>query len=681
VLQFDLQRRSHAYAGRRAQAAPGRWALVSQGHATASGVSSSGAPPLGRRTLWEALHVFWSSADGYAKRRLLLALFLVAGSALLAALAPIALKLVVDALAGGPQSQASLATAGFVLLYVLGQFLSRVLNELRMLVFGQGEQRVRRRIGARLFEHLVRLPMRLHLERKTGTIGETVEQGLHGYQMLLTHLVYTLLPAAVEFCTVAAVLLHYQHETYLLILGAASIAYVLAFQRGAADIQTPARIVSEAHIEAHAVLTDSLINYEAVKYFDAESVVCTRYDEALSRTECAWRGFYRRRAVNGVLVATIFAVSLGASLVYAAQDVLRGAMTIGGFVLVNTYVLRLMQPLELLGVAVRDIAQGLAFLERLLALLRAHREGEISQVTTVQAAPHGGPELRDGFGPPSPLRRAYRNPSRGELQFEDVTFSYRPGRAVLKNVSFRAPAGRTIAVVGASGAGKSSLIRLLFRLYEPDSGRILLDGAPIAQLPLSLVRQAIAVVPQDTALFHDTVARNIGFGRSGSSQPEIEEAARIANLHEFIMGLPDGYETIVGERGLKLSGGERQRVAIARAVLKRPHVFVFDEATSSLDSRTEREILSNVVDISRECTTLVIAHRLSTVVHANEILVFDSGAVVERGSHGELLARRGRYATLWRAQAEEQDVGASNRSPPHSGSSFDAAGPPPTGVR
>lgn len=593
------------------------------------------------RMLREATRLFWKVADRFVKRRLLLALLLVGGSALMSALSPFALKLAIDGLSSGEPAPAVLAPVMFVGLYVLGQYLVRTFTELRTLTHGQAEQRVRRRVGRELFEHVVRLPLRFHLDRKTGAIGETAEQGIRGYQLLLNHSVYTLLPVTVEFTAIALVLVHLDHKLYLGILAIASVAYVWTFYHGAKSVQEPSRSLSKAHIEAHAVLTDSLINCETVKYFDAEPVVCDRYDNALSRTESAWGRFFQRRAVNGILVATIFAVSLGVSLIYGAYDVARGAMTIGDFVLVNAYVVRLVTPLEMLGYAVRDIAQGLAFLQKLLELFREEREGDSAVSLSKPVS------------------------TSGELVFDDVSFSYREDRTILKNVSFFVPAGRTVAVVGVSGSGKSSLIRMLFRLYEPDSGRILLDGVPIAQMPLSAVRQAIAVVPQDTVLFHDTLAANIGFGRFGSSQEEIERAAVVANLHAFIQSLPDGYHTLVGERGLKLSGGERQRVAIARAALKRPRIFVFDEATSSLDSKTEREILNNLVDVSKKSTTLVIAHRLSTVIHADQILVLDHGVLVERGTHGELLERNGAYAALWQAQqgeASRQDQDAATPS-------------------
>jgi ABC-type transport system involved in Fe-S cluster assembly fused permease/ATPase subunit len=576
--------------------------------------------------LREAAQLFWRVADSFVKRRLLLAFVLVGGAALMSALAPFALKLAIDALSTGDKGAALAAPLAFVGLYVLGQYLVRMFTELRTLTHGQAEQRVRRHIGRHLFEHLVHLPMRFHLERRTGAIGETAEQGTRGYQYLLTHLFYTILPVVVEFSAIAFVLVHLQHKMYLVILGIASVAYVVVFVRGANSIQEPAGKLSTTHINAHAVLTDCLLNCETVKYFDAEPVVCKRYDTALGDRESAYGQYLHRLAINGMLVATIFAFSLGASLAYASYDVLRGNMTIGDFVLVNAYVVRLVTPLEMLGHAVRDIAQGLAFMQSLLALFKEEREGDSGKNATHSAS------------------------TSGELAFENVNFSYRKDRAILKDVSFFVPAGKTVAVVGVSGSGKSSLIRMLFRLYEPDSGRIYLDGTPITEMPISAVRQAIAVVPQDTVLFHDTIASNIGFGRFGSTQEEIEQAAVVANLHDFIKSLPEGYHTLVGERGLKLSGGERQRVAIARAALKRPRIFVFDEATSSLDSKTEREILNNLVDVSRKSTTLVIAHRLSTVIHADQILVMDHGVIVERGTHDELKDQNGAYCALWHAQ-------------------------------
>lgn len=581
-----------------------------------------------KATFWQslraALQLFWRAGDGYARRRLVLALVLVVLGALLTASTPVALKLVVDALSNVDRAT-NLHLLVLVALFVGSQYLWRCTTEMRMLVHAHAEQRMHRRIGRQLFEHLMRLPLRFHIERKVGGVGETAEQGLKGYQLLLTHIVYTILPVIVELGFVAAVLLHFNHPVYLAVIAISSVAYALVFRRGARAGRDTAEVASSAHIAAHGVLTDSLLNQETVKYFDAEPFVCRRYDAALGAVENAWRSFFTRRVANGLMIASIFAVSLGFSLVHAASEVSRGTMTIGDFLLVNAYIARLVQPLEMLGYAVRDVVQGLAFLDSMLALFRETKE-EPDRV-----APQG-------------------DITRGELVFRNVSFAYRPEHPVLKQVSFVVPAGKTVAVVGVSGSGKSSLIRLLFRLYATDSGTILLDGRPTSQMPLSEVRRAIAVVPQDTVLFHDTIGHNIGFGRLDATQDEIEVAARLANLHDFIVGLPEGYDTVVGERGLKLSGGERQRVAIARAALKRPLLFVFDEATSSLDTRTEREILRNLMDLSCHSTTLVIAHRLSTVVHADEIIVLDQGVIVERGTHRQLLARDGHYAALWEAQ-------------------------------
>jgi ATP-binding cassette subfamily B protein len=481
--------------------------------------------------------------------------------------------------------------------------------------------------------------LKFHLERKVGAIGETAEQGIRGYQLLLTHTMLTILPVVIELIAVATVLLHFGYGMYMAIIAAAAVAYVFAFNQGAVASKTCSIVMSRSHIEAHAVLTDSLMNYETVKYFDAEPIVSRRYDSALGSMESAWRTFYSKRMTNGVFIASIFACSLGASLWFAANDVVRGAMTVGDFVLVNAYIIRLTQPLEMLGFAVRDVAQGLSFLQSLLDLLQESRETDTAE-TSVSGAP-----------------------PQSQLAFERVSFSYGGDKPILRDVSFTVPAGATVALVGASGGGKTSIIRLLFRLYEPSSGRILFDNTPISCLSLSSLRRSIAIVPQDTVLFHDTIASNIGFGRHGASRSEIEEAARIANLHKQIMSMPDGYETIVGERGLKLSGGERQRVAIARAALKRPRIYVFDEATSSLDSRTEREIIRNLHDVSARSTTLIIAHRLSTVVHADEILVLDGGAIIERGRHVDLLNRGGTYSALWRAQQLDGSAGRVVASP------------------
>jgi len=372
-------------------------------------------------------------------------------------------------------------------------------------------------------------------------------------------------------------------------------------------------------------MTDALLNVELVKYFAAEAIVQERIGRALSRTEAEWVSFYRQYAVNGVTVSTIFAAFLAVTTLYAVHEVEGARLTVGDFVLITSYMLQVIRPVEALGYAMQGFSQGAAMLDKMLALFHAKSE------------------------PPQP-GKVGRLEGPGHLEFENVTLSYAPQRVALQGVSFKVPAGKTVGIVGASGSGKSTLVRLLARLLEPDTGRILLDGVPISALSLATLRQSIAVVPQDTVLFNDSVGDNIAFGRAGCTQEEIEQAASRAHLDELIASLPDTYDTNVGERGLKLSGGERQRLSIARAAIKRPRIYIFDEATSALDSVTELEIARNLQEISRSITTLVITHRLSTVVHADEIIVLEAGTVVERGTHASLLRLCGRYAAFWTAQ-------------------------------
>lgn len=572
----------------------------------------------------EVVGLLWSQASRFVRARLLAVLLLVVTASVLTALGPIALKLVVDALAGQSRGGAPASLMLLLGAYVLAQFLARAAGEIRGLIHARAERRMFRTLSERLFAHLMQLPLRFHLERQTGAVGQTLEQGLQGYQMILHHFVFTFLPVIAELGTIVFVLAELGRPVFLGLFCGALICYAVVFAYAAATVSESARTASAAQVAVHAAITDSILNYETVKYFTAEPLVQAKVGEALSRTETEWVGFYRRYAWNGLRVATIFGVFLAATVLYAAQEVEVRRMTVGDFVLVNTYMLQIVQPVEMLGYAMQAFSQGIAMLEKMMALLREMPE------------PQHAPDAAS-------LRGS------GSVEFQGVSLSYQTGRSVLRDVSFKLPAGKTLGIVGASGSGKSTLVRLLVRLLEPDGGRILLDEVPIAELPLSILRQAIAVVPQDTVLFNDSIAYNIGFGRPEASMKEVQQAAELAHLHEFIASLPEGYETRIGERGVKISGGERQRISIARAVLKRPSIYVFDEATSSLDSQTEREILVNLREIARASTTLVIAHRLSTVVHADEIVVLDNGTVVERGTHAELL-RGGRYAELWAAQ-------------------------------
>jgi ABC-type transport system involved in Fe-S cluster assembly fused permease/ATPase subunit len=580
----------------------------------------------GVASLREVIALIWTDATGFVRLRLVVALLLIMGASAMTALGPVALKLVVDGFTG-QGSGAGISAVTLIALYVLSQWLARTVGEIRGLVYARAELRMSRMLSERLFAHVMRLPLRFHLERQTGAISQALSNGLNGYQMVLHTLVFTILPVATELGTIVVVLSRLDHPAFLGLFSGAIVAYAVVFWYAAYTIVAVARAASDSQVNAVAVMTDSILNYETVKYFTAESVVQERVSRALTQTEDGWMGFSRRYAYNGLGVATIFAGFLAVTILYAAHEVQAGRMTVGSFVLVNTYMLQVVRPVEMLGYAMQNLSQGMAFLGKMFEIFR-----ERAEPSPGDASPAGG-----CAGP-------------GRLDFEAVGVSYRSDRVILKDVNFTVPAGKTLGVVGGSGAGKSTLVRLLVRLIEPDEGRILLDGTSIGDLPLCAVRQAIAVVPQETVLFNDTIGYNIAFGKAGSTQAEVEHAARLAHLHDFIMSLPDGYDTRVGERGVKLSGGEKQRVSIARAAIKRPRIYVFDEATSSLDSNTEREILRNLREISRFSTTLVIAHRLSTVVHADEIVVLEGGTIVERGSHAALLRQNGRYAALWEAQ-------------------------------
>ncbi|HWM68746.1 MAG TPA: ABC transporter ATP-binding protein [Steroidobacteraceae bacterium] len=576
--------------------------------------------------LREVIALIWTDATGFVRFRLMVALLLIMIASAMTALGPVALKLVVDGFTG----QAGTAgTSAVVLigLYVLSQWLARTAGEIRGLVYARAERRMSRMLSERLFAHVMRLPLKFHLDRQTGAISQTLDNGLNGYQMVLHTLVFTILPVATELGTVVVVLSRLDHPAFLGLFSGAIVAYGVVFWYSAVTIMAAAHAASDSQVNATAVMTDSILNYETVKYFTAESVVQQRVSRALIQTEDGWVGFFRRYAYNGLFIATIFAGFLAVTILYAAREVQSGHMTVGTFVLVNTYMLQIVRPVEQLGYAMQMLSQGLAFLGKLFEIFREQPEVAAG---VEHSAPGGA----------------------GRLEFAQVAVAYRADRVILTDINFTLPAGKTLGVVGGSGSGKSTLVRLLVRLIDPDAGRIVLDGVPVRELSLGWLRQAIAVVPQDTVLFNDTIGYNIAFGKEGSTQAEVEHVARLAHLHDFIMSLPDGYDTKVGERGVKLSGGEKQRVSIARAAIKRPRIYVFDEATSSLDSNTEREILKNLREISRFSTTVVIAHRLSTVVHADEIVVLDGGTIVERGTHSTLLRQHGRYAALWEAQQQ-----------------------------
>jgi len=581
------------------------------------------------RVVRELACLVWRQMDGALRRRLAVCGALVLAAAGLGSLTPVLFKQAVDLLGGTAGSAAQRLPIALLAAYIAVQAVARVSAELRWAVYGRIEQRVQRFLTLALFDHVHALSLRFHLSRRTGGLQQVVSNGLLGYRLILFHGIFTVLPLILELATMAAVLVGFYSPVFLVLLLATAALYIASFVIGVARQRGYQRDATDAYVDAFARVADSYLNYETIKYFAGERALHDRLDDALTRGEDGWSAFYGVRTGTGLVQAVWLTLGLGVSVTLAAGWVVDGTMSLGDFVLVNAYLLQLGRPLENLGFAYREVKTSIGYLEKLFELLDERPE---------LVDPPGAIALPDGPG---------------EIVFERVGFAYDERRgAVLDEISFRVPGGRTIAVVGPSGGGKSTLSRLLFRFYAPASGAIAVDGTPIDRVALASLRAAIGVVPQDTPLFNDTLAYNIAVGRPGCTQDEIEAAARLAEIDGFIRALPDGYDTVVGERGLKLSGGEKQRIAIARAILKRPRILVLDEATSALDTATERAIQRNLEAVTRDATTLIVAHRLSTVVHADEILVLERGRVVERGRHEALIARAGLYAAMWRRQQE-----------------------------
>ena len=541
---------------------------------------------------------------------------------------PVVLKEIVDGLAN-PSTAMLALPGGLILGYGLIRLAATFFNELREVVFARVTQGAVRDISLRVFRHLHSLSMRFHLERQTGGLTRDIERGSRGVGTLVNFTLYSVVPTLVEVLLVTGWLAYHYEPIFALITLTALVAYV-AFTILVTEWRTHfRREMNELDSRANARAIDSLINYETVKYFNNEAFEAARYDKSLLNWQEAAIRSQTSLSVLNVGQSLIIAVAVTLMVWQAVAGVQAGTMTLGDLVLVNAFLIQLYIPLNFLGVLYREIKQSVVDMERLFALLAQNRE--VADRPEAQALVV----------------------AQGEVAFDAVRFAYDARRPIFDGLSIRLPAGRTTAVVGSSGAGKSTLSRLLYRFYDPDAGRILIDGQPIDTVTQASLRKAIGIVPQDTVLFNDTLAYTIRYGRPDAAPEEVVEAARAAHLGALIDKLPDGLETMVGERGLKLSGGEKQRVAIARALLKRPSIMVFDEATSSLDSESERVIQQEIREVSQGRTTLVIAHRLSTIVDADQILVLEQGRLVEQGRHGELIARGGRYAELWELQARQ----------------------------
>jgi len=563
------------------------------------------------------------------KWRVLLALAFMVGAKLANVGVPMLLKELVDAMSLKPADARALLVVPVALLLAYGglRLATSAFTELRELVFAKATQGAARTIALQTFEHLHALSLRFHLARQTGGMTRDIERGVRGIESLISYSLYSIVPTLIEVGLVLSILA-VKFDAWFAWITMAALALYIFFTVRITEWRTQfRRQANEFDSAAHTKAIDSLLNYETVKYFGNEAFEARRYDESLERLRRARLKAQTTLSLLNTGQQLIIAAALVAMLWRATQGVVDGRMTLGDLVMINGFMIQLYIPLNFLGVLYREIKQSLTDLDKMFTLM--DREREVADRPGAQPlALHGAPEVR----------------------FEDVHFAYDTDRPILHGISFTIPAGKTVAVVGPSGSGKSTLARLLFRFYDVQQGSVQIAGQDIRTVQQASVRQAIGIVPQDTVLFNDTVAYNIAYGRPGASQEDIENAARAARIHDFIASTPKGYDTAVGERGLKLSGGEKQRVAIARTLLKNPPILVFDEATSALDSANERAIQAELASAAQNKTTLVIAHRLSTVVDAHEILVMDAGRIIERGTHAQLLAQQGRYASMWALQ-------------------------------
>jgi ATP-binding cassette subfamily B protein len=584
------------------------------------------------RSQWSTVRLLLPYLWAYKARALFAVLCLVAAKLAVVGV-PVLLKHIVDRLTVPPGAAPVVIPIALIVAYGALRLATSVFTELREFFFARVTQSAVRTLALKTFRHLHSLSLRFHLDRRTGAVTREIDHGIRGLSSLVSFTLYSIVPTLVEIGLVFGYLLSHYERSFALIV-AVSLTLYITYTLTVTNWRTKfRRQVNELDAKASSRALDSLLNFETVKYFNNEDYEAQRYDTTLAEQERV--AILSQQSLNVLNSGqqVIIAVGLTLMLWRAAVGVASGQMSIGDLVLVNAFMLQMYVPLNFLGVIYRELRQALADVERMFRLLEEQRE--------IADRPGAGPLI---LPPASP-----------ELRFERVNFGYDARRQVLFDVDFTIAPGTTCAVVGATGAGKSTLARLLFRFYEVQSGRVLIDGQDVQDVTQQSLRAAIGIVPQDTVLFNDTIEYNIAYGRPGASHAEVVAAARMAHVHDFIESLPDGYGTMVGERGLKLSGGEKQRVAIARTLLKNPPILVLDEATSALDSRTERVIQSELAEVAANRTTLVIAHRLSTIVDAEQIIVMDRGRIVERGTHGQLLAREGQYARLWALQQREDE--------------------------